>query len=107
MSASTSSVGPLSLRACARWVAHVVRPGAPGGPHTTAVVLVGDDAAADLVGRARRRLDHRDEDAQHEHGHQDGGHGGEGRDGVAAQRPQRLLEEEADPHGSMTPKSVV
>ena len=46
VSASTSSVGPLSLRACARWVAHVVRPGAPGGPHTTTVVLVGDDAAA-------------------------------------------------------------
>ncbi len=41
-------------------------------------VDVDEHAAAHLVGRAGRRLDHRDEDAEHEHGDEHRGHGGEG-----------------------------
>jgi hypothetical protein len=48
-------------------------------------VDVGEHAAPDLVGGARRRLDDRDEHAEHEHGDDDGRRGGERRDGVAAQ----------------------
>ena len=63
-------------------------------------VDVGDHLAADLVGRAGRRLHDRDEDAEHEHGDEHRGHGGEARDRVALERPQRLAQEEAGPHPS-------
>jgi hypothetical protein len=61
-------------------------------------VDVHEDLAADVVRRARGRLGDRDEDPEHEHRDEDGGHRREARDGVAPDRAHRLLEEEAGAH---------
>ena len=61
-------------------------------------VDVGDHLVADLVGRAGGGLHDRDEDAEHEHGDEHGGHRGEARDRVALERADRLAQEEDRPH---------
>src|SRR3954451_5444078 len=61
-------------------------------------VDVDDDLAADRVGRTSRRLDDRDEDAQHQRGHQHGQHRRQARRRVAGERPEGLLQEKREPH---------
>ena len=68
-------------------------------------VDVDQHPAAHVVGRAGRRLDDRDEDAEHEHGDEHRGHGGEAGDGVARHRAKRLAQEEADAHQSRNASS--
>ncbi len=67
------------------------------------VALVGDvdvdhDAAADLVGGAGRRLDDRDEDAEHERGQQHRQHRRQRGRRVAREAAHGLLEEEGEAH---------
>ena len=69
-------------------------------------VDVDEHLGADLVRRAGRGLHDRDEDAEHEHGDEHRGDRRERRHGVAAQRAQRLAQEEAEPHSSPSRQSA-
>ena len=93
--ATLLDVRRLGLDAC-RCDARRCRPALASGLE----VDVGDHLAADLVGRAGGRLHDRDEDAEHEHRDEHGGHRGEATGRVALERAQRLAQEEAEPHPS-------